>query len=124
MDYRVRTIIFYMENNLRREITLAEMAHFVNLTPEHLCRVFKAETGGPPAKYLKGLRLRRAKLLLETTCLRVKEVMVGVGLADESHFVRDFETVYGLPPAKYRVLHLSCRLIPVDSAAPREVKIS
>jgi AraC-like DNA-binding protein len=26
-----------------------------------------------------------------------------VGLSDESHFVRDFETVFGLSPAKFRL---------------------
>ncbi|HEX8283138.1 MAG TPA: helix-turn-helix transcriptional regulator [Pyrinomonadaceae bacterium] len=110
-----------LEDNLRRSISLEEMARHVNLTPEHLCRLFKAEMGGPPAKHLKSLRLQAAKSLLETTCLRVKEVMSAVGINDESHFVRDFEAAYGLPPAKYRTLLLSADLMQ-KSAAAHEIK--
>ncbi len=46
--------------------------------------------------------MRRAKQFLETTFLSVKEIMTVVGLQDESHFVRDFKTVYGIPPGAYR----------------------
>ena len=42
--------------------------------------------------------------MLETTRLSVKQVMAGVGLSDESHFVRDFKKTCGLTPARYRQL--------------------
>jgi transcriptional regulator GlxA family with amidase domain len=110
-----------LEDNLGRSITLDEMAKLVNLTPEHLCRLFKAQMGGPPAKHLKMLRLQTARRLLETTCLRVKEVMWAVGINDESHFVRDFESAYGLPPTQYRRLTVGVSL-PRQPAAAEEVK--
>lgn len=44
---------------------LREMARVVHVTPEHLCRLFKAETGSPPKKYFKSLRMQKAKELLE-----------------------------------------------------------
>lgn len=105
MDYRVQSILDLMESNLRRNVTLSEMAQHVNITPEHLCRVFKSETGDAPVRYLKRLRLQRAKELLETTCLRVKEIMAMVGVNDGSHFVQDFELAFGLTPSNYRALH-------------------
>jgi len=46
--------------------------------------------------------MKQAKELLETSYLSVKEVMVQVGVTDESHFVRDFKRSYGYTPAKYR----------------------
>jgi len=45
----------------------------------------------PPAKFLRVLRLERAKELLETSYLSVKQVMVQVGVTDGSHFVRNFK---------------------------------
>jgi AraC-like DNA-binding protein len=46
--------------------------------------------------------MARAKILLETTFLSVKQIMTEVGLSDESHFVRDFKSAYGESPTKFR----------------------
>ena len=98
-------VITLMKENLRRELTLYEMAEHVRLSPWHFCHLFKAETGVPPTQFLKSLRLDQAKSLLETTLLSVKEVMSQVGINDESHFVRSFQETYGLSPARYRAWH-------------------
>jgi AraC-like DNA-binding protein len=63
---------------------------------------FKLETGMTPAQHLKSLRIQKAKELLEGTFLNVKQIMMEVGINDESHFVRDFNERYGLPPTEYR----------------------
>ena len=56
----------------------------------------------PPIRYLRQLRMERAKHLLESSFLSVKEIAFQVGLNDESHFVRDFKSTYGYSPALYR----------------------
>ena len=56
----------------------------------------------PPIRYLRLLRMERAKDLLESSFLSVKEIAFQVGLNDESHFVRDFKSTYGYSPALYR----------------------
>ncbi|HEV2800462.1 MAG TPA: helix-turn-helix transcriptional regulator [Pyrinomonadaceae bacterium] len=91
-----------MRRDLRAKLTLNDMARAVNLTSFHFCHLFKAETGKSPAKYLKSLRLERARELLETTFLSVKEIRALVGLNDESHFARDFRAAYGLTPQQHR----------------------
>jgi transcriptional regulator GlxA family with amidase domain len=55
-----------------------------------------------PAQYLKSLRMWKAKELLEETFLNVKQIMLRVGVKDQSHFVRDFRGLYGHTPTKYR----------------------
>jgi AraC family transcriptional regulator len=82
------------------------MARTVNLTSFHFCHLFKAETGRSPARYLKALRLERARELLETTSLSVKEIRALIGLNDESHFARDFRAAYGLTAQAYREQYL------------------
>jgi len=109
MEHRVEKVISLMMVNLRRRLTLGEMARTVHLTPEHLCRVFKAETGLPPTKYFKAMRMLRAQELLENTSLTIKEVGARVGANDTSHFVRDFESTFGLTPGRYRARHHSAR---------------
>jgi AraC family transcriptional regulator, arabinose operon regulatory protein len=63
----------------------------VFLSPSRLAHLFKAETGVSPMRYLKTQRMQKAKLLLETTPLSIKEVMIYVGVNDKSHFIKDFK---------------------------------
>jgi AraC-like DNA-binding protein len=102
MDKRVEKILEMMRDDVRGELCLAEFAQSVNLSVWRLCHIFKSDVGMPPIKYLRLLRMERAKGLLESSFLSVKEIAFQVGLNDESHFVRDFKATYGHSPAIYR----------------------
>ena len=102
MDKRVEKIIQMMREDVRGELSLTEFAQSVNLSVWRLCHIFKADVGMPPIRYLRLLRMERAKVLLESSFLSVKEIAFQVGLNDESHFVRDFKSTYGYSPALYR----------------------
>lgn len=91
-----------MRADVRGELTLTEFAQSVNLSVWRLSHIFKSDVGMPPIKYLKLLRMERAKGLLESSFLSVKEIAFRVGLNDESHFVRDFKSTYGYSPTTYR----------------------
>ena len=91
-----------MRADVRGELSLAELAHSVNLSVWRLSHIFKSDVGMPPIRYLRLLRMERAKNLLESSFLSVKEIAFQVGLNDESHFVRDFKSTYGFSPALYR----------------------
>ena len=92
-----------MREDVRGELSLAEFAQSVNLSVWRLCHIFKSDVGMPPIRYLRLLRMERAKNLLESSFLSVKEIAYQVGLNDESHFVRDFKSTYGYSPAHYRL---------------------
>jgi transcriptional regulator GlxA family with amidase domain len=102
LDKRVEKIIQMMREDVRGELSLTEFAQAVNLSVWRLCHIFKSDVGMPPIRYLKLLRMERAKSLLESSFLSVKEIAFQVGLNDESHFVRDFKSTYGYSPALYR----------------------
>jgi AraC-like DNA-binding protein len=102
LDKRVEKIVEMMRADVRGELTLTEFAHSVNLSVWRLSHIFKSDVGMPPIKYLKLLRMERAKGLLESSFLSVKEIAFQVGLNDESHFVRDFKLTYGHSPTTYR----------------------
>jgi len=102
VDKRVEKIIQMMREDVRGELSLAELANSVNLSVWRLSHIFKSDVGMPPIRYLRLLRMERAKQLLESSFLSVKEIAFQVGLNDESHFVRDFKAAYGFSPALYR----------------------
>jgi len=102
VDKRVEKILEMMRADVRGELSLAEFAQSVNLSVWRLCHIFKSDVGMPPIKYLRFLRMERAKGLLESSFLSVKEIAYQVGVNDESHFVRDFKSTYGFSPTSYR----------------------
>jgi transcriptional regulator GlxA family with amidase domain len=105
MNPRVQEVVHLIQQDLSRKVSLEEMAQAVNISAAHLRTLFKSEIGMTPIQYQKKLRLLEARRLLESTFLNVQEIMVRVGLSDDSHFVRDFKKLYGLTPAQYRARH-------------------
>lgn len=101
-DHRVRTVIAFMEHNLNRKLTVPDLAHVARLAPARLRQLFKSETGKSPVRYLTELRMRRAKQLLETSLLSVKEITARIGISDKSHFARTFKRTCGLTPIRHR----------------------
>ena len=103
MDPRVQTAIALMANDLEHEVPLSELVRVVNLSPSHLQRLFKAELGMTTFRYMKLLRMERARYLLESSFLSVKEIMKTVGINNRSHFVKDFKKLYGQTPTQLRL---------------------
>ena len=105
MDPRVDFVASYIRNNYHRRLTLAEMASTVNLSRWRFCHLFKECIGTSPERFLTQVRLEKAKQLLETEFLTVKEVMNQVGMSDASFFARSFRAAYGITPGRYRNTH-------------------
>lgn len=105
IDHRVKMVMRFIEEHGDRQLSLNEIAQSINVSPWHLCRLFKMATGTSVNQYLLGLRMQKAKELLETTCLRVKEIMNQVGIRDESHFARTFKKLFRVSPSQYRALY-------------------
>jgi AraC family transcriptional regulator len=98
----LRTALDYMGDNLAEDLTLAEIAHEVHMSPYHFSRMFKLSTGFSPHQYVIWQRIERAKVLLEHTDLSVGEVARGVGFASPSHFAQQFRRRVGVSPKAFR----------------------
>jgi AraC family transcriptional regulator, arabinose operon regulatory protein len=105
MDPRVRAAINFMNANLHRKLSATEIARAAGISSSRLRHLFKDEVGKSLTGFRRELQLHKAKRLLETTELSVKEVAGSVGISTVSHFVRDFEKAYGLSPARYAGAH-------------------
>ncbi len=105
MDTRVQEIMSLLKSDdhyLKVENPLDELSRSVNLSCSRLRHVFRVETGMSWGRFVKSVRIERAKNLLAGSYLRVKEVCGKVGINDESQFVRDFRRAVGMTPARYR----------------------
>lgn len=97
-----REAIRYMMENLNTELTVADIAFSVHISPSHFSHLFKQETGIAPMDYLTGLRLEKAKELLCSLELSISEIAERCGYEDPSHFSRVFKKAQGIPPSVYR----------------------
>jgi transcriptional regulator GlxA family with amidase domain len=105
MDRRVLEATSYLCSHYEEQISVRDLGRVVRLSHSQFSRLFRRDAGMPPHRFLKIARLRRASHLLETTFLSVKEVMSLVGFNDPSHFVKDFERMFGESPRRYREHH-------------------
>jgi transcriptional regulator GlxA family with amidase domain len=82
--------------------TIRELARQYRLSPSHLQRLFKHQTGVCLGEWLTEQRLLRAAHLLDHSCLSVKEITYTVGYEHVSSFTRAFERRFRHAPSLYR----------------------
>ncbi|HJU54907.1 MAG TPA: helix-turn-helix transcriptional regulator [Pyrinomonadaceae bacterium] len=107
MDPRVRLVIALMEDDPRSSLSLAGMGRAVNLSASRLRHMFKEEVGMTPTQYMQRLRKERARQMLGTTFMSVKEIIHRVGINDGCRFARDFKRAHGMTPTQYRACAMS-----------------
>jgi two-component system response regulator YesN len=99
---RVKIVIDFMNANFQRRLSSDELGEVARLSADYLSRLFKFETGLTLWEYLIRLRMEKARELLETSLLSIKEVMAAVGYDSKGHFARHFRRWFGASPSEYR----------------------
>lgn len=101
-EARRRRVLSYINDNLNRQISLAELAGVANLSIYHFTRKFKNVMGMSPLQFVSIRRVEAAKRLLRTTSESLAEISIICGFASQSHFTTVFKKVTGTTPAAYR----------------------
>lgn len=83
-------------------LMLQDVAGEVGMSQSHFSTVFAQETGITFTQYLTGLRIGKAKELLEATPLRSSEIATAVGYNDAHYFSYLFKKHTGVTPSDYR----------------------
>ncbi|NQX70296.1 AraC family transcriptional regulator [Paenibacillus alba] len=95
---RTRT---YMEQHFAQNITIDELAEMAGVSRYYYMRTFKLQNGRSAMDYLSELRINQAKVLMEKTKIRLRDIAKQVGYNDEYYFIRKFKQQVGIPPATY-----------------------
>jgi AraC family transcriptional regulator len=113
--FRLRRVAEYIQENLRRELPLAELSAVVHMSPYHFARLFKRSTGVSPHRYLVRHRIDEACVLLAARTASIAEIARTVGFRTPSHFTTTFRRLTGMTPSAYRAQSSGAPLAP---AAP------
>ena len=92
----------FIDENLDRDISLADLASVAQLSVFHFTRKFHAEFGCPPHAYVVRRRMERATRQLVRQDIPLKVIAANCGFTDQSHMNRLFRRVLGVTPAEYR----------------------
>lgn len=92
-----------IDDNLSDEsFNTAKLCREIAMSRAQLYRKLKALTGKSTAWYIRTIRLRKAKQLLEDTDLPIGEIAQRVGFKDFSHFSRSFSKEFDQKPSDTR----------------------
>ncbi len=101
-DESIQTAKEYINNNLCEDLTVANLATMLFVTPNYLSRLFKKTTGIGCNEYIIKKRMDKAKALLENTSLKSGNIATMIGYKDTNYFSITFKKYNGISPTAYR----------------------
>jgi AraC family transcriptional regulator len=94
--------IWYLELNIERPLTLAELASLCAVSPWHLSRLFQATVGLAPMSYRRARRLTIAAEALAQGDREILPVALDAGYGSHEAFTRAFAGCFGVLPSTVR----------------------
>lgn len=101
------SLCLYIQENFQREITRKSIADHFGLAPNHVSRLFRQEGVMHFNDYLNLVRINRARFMLQTYGMTLKEIAGKCGYKDTAYFCRVFKKLSGATPTRYRNKHLA-----------------
>ena len=100
-----------------KELGPEKLAALVYLSPGYLSAIYKEETGVTLNRFVREVRMNKAKELLENTNKKISQIAKEVGFSNSSYFCRSFREFFGASPE-------SCRKGITDEESIQEVQES
>ena len=94
----------YILTHYSDPLTLENVAQTAHISPYYFSKLFKQNTGSNFVEYLTGIRIEKAKELLTSQELSIKDICFAVGYKDPGYFCRIFKKITGRTPKEYRLL--------------------
>lgn len=98
-SHHLLPVLKFVDEHYDQKITLDGLSAMANITPHHLCRLFKSITGLPPISYVNHLRIDAAYKLLQQHQIPVSEAAMTVGFDDSNYFSRLFKKYKSIAPS-------------------------
>lgn len=102
MDYRVAGLLSYINGHLGEPLTIDHLARECCLSPYHMMRLFRRETGCTVGNYIAQKRLALADELIRTGRAGATRACFEAGFANYSTFLRAYKKNFGVTPGKAR----------------------
>ena len=95
----------YINDNYGDNLTIDTLSHIACMGRTKFKTLFKQYFGCTVTEYIRRVRIKKAKELLEDTCLPVIDVAYMVGYNNSGRFSRIFLEDTGIYPSQFRAAH-------------------
>lgn len=94
-----------IRESLEGDLTIQEIAQDLGISYSSFRKLFKEYTGIAPAMYQQNLKLQRAKELLSTTDISIKEIAYRLNFESPDYFSSKFKIQTGIKPSDFRSMN-------------------
>ena len=108
-DRRMSRVMEFIDTNIERNFTVADLAAVACMSPAHFARCFKATAGRSPHQFVSLMRLELAKRMFADPHQSVSDIAVSTGFSSQSNFSRAFRDATGMTPSAYRASQIGAR---------------
>ncbi|MEK6266463.1 MAG: response regulator [Clostridium sp.] len=98
----IENVLLYIEERYRENISLDEVAKYINLTPSYVSKLFKKKLGVNFNTYLTTRKINEAKRMLKEENENINEIAFIVGYNEPNYFCKVFKKIEGMTPTKFR----------------------
>ena len=99
---QLQQVLDYIHAHLERDLSLAELAEVINISPTYFASLFKQAIEISPHQYVIQRRVERAKVMLSKTDLAIADIALQVGFSSQSHLNQQFKRLTGMTPKQVR----------------------
>ena len=98
----VKSALKIVEDNIANsDFTVEMLAQQIGMSRSALYKKIMAVTGLGPAEFIRTVRIKRGKALLERSQMQITEIAYSVGFNSLKSFTMNFKAEYGLTPSEY-----------------------
>ena len=101
-DDGMKAVVDYIERNLKKGISLEDVANHVNISTYYLSKVFKKEMGVNFITYVTDRKMDIAKEMLVNTDIPVLNIALDLAYNEANYFSKAFKKKTGYTPSEYR----------------------
>ncbi len=94
----------YINDHIAEKITADDLAKLCGLSKKKMYEVFEAYFHTTINDYIQRVRLRRARVLMESSNYTLAQISSALGYASQSYFTSVFSKYYGYTPGEYQAM--------------------
>lgn len=104
---RIKPVLSYIDGHYHESITLKQLADLLEVTPQHLCTLFRKIMKTRIFEFINLVRIKKSKeLLVSEPELSIRDIAHSNGFEDVSYFCYIFKRIEKMTPGEFRKLNV------------------